>query len=93
MTERATQTKMTECAGDAGSAVLLGWSPEWVIAAIRARGTTLGDLARKLGVEKCTVGKIIRGQSTSRRLERAIARHIGVAPADIWPDRYPRGAR
>lgn len=89
MNEPARRNQMTVCAAEP----TFGWQPEWVLGAIRARGLSLTALAQRLGVETATIGKVVRGRTTSRRIERAIAKLLGVRAADIWPDRYPRGAR
>ena len=85
MTERGAPHQMATCAG---------WHPEHVKAAIRAKGCTLAQLAARQGVERSLVGKCIRAPK-SERIDRAIARFLGVAVHVIWPDRYeaPRQRR
>ena len=68
------------------------WHPEHVKAACRAKGMTLAAIAARLGVTATAVGTAIR-RPTSRRIDRAIARVIGVHPRQIWPDRYPAAKR
>lgn len=64
-----------------------GWHPEHVKAAIRAKGCTLRELGDRCGCEASTIGKAIR-KPISKRLERVIARFLGVPAATIWPSRY-----
>ena len=64
------------------------WHPEYVKAAIRAKGVRLSEFAARLGCEASTVAKAIRSPM-SRRLDQAIARFLGVPAAEIWPSRYP----
>ncbi|HTQ14047.1 MAG TPA: helix-turn-helix domain-containing protein [Rhizomicrobium sp.] len=65
---------------------LSGWHAEDVKAAIRKKGTTLTELAAEYGYSE----SYLRGTLIRRRVhgEQIIATFLGVAPADIWPDRY-----
>jgi len=63
-----------------------GWHPEDIKAAIRKRGITLTDLARRNDLDPSTVI-----QACHRPLyagERVIAEFLGVPATQIWPDRY-----
>ena len=66
--------------------------PGHIRAELAARGKPIAALARDLGVSIQTVSAAIR-RPTSRRVERAIARALGMAPREIWPDRYPATKR
>lgn len=56
-------------------------------AAIRRSGWTLTGIARAAGLEEsaCRVALIRR----HRAGERAIAEHLSMSPAELWPERYP----
>lgn len=64
-----------------------GWHPEHIKAAVRARGCTLAELARRIGCSASLVTHTIR-RPKSERVDRAIARFLGVAVHSIWPERY-----
>ncbi len=58
----------------------------WIKYQLELRGYTLGGIARQLGVGRTTVRTaIIRPYP---RMERTIARILGVDAAAIWPERY-----
>jgi len=70
-----------------------GWHPADIKAAIQKTGITLKDLALKNGLSEslCRMAIIYRCAPSG---ERVIAKHLNVAPYDIWPDRYnPDGTR
>jgi Ner family transcriptional regulator len=65
---------------------LSGWHPEDVKAAVRKKGQTLAGLARTNHFSESYLrGTLIRPRP---RGEEIIARFLGVAPREIWPDRY-----
>ncbi|NAN53585.1 nucleotide excision repair protein [Pseudomonas protegens] len=59
---------------------------EWIKYQLRARGTSLAKLSRELDVS----GQALK--NTKRiaypRMERAIAKALGLMPIDIWPERW-----
>ncbi|WNL39860.1 helix-turn-helix domain-containing protein [Halomonas sp. PAMB 3232] len=59
---------------------------EWIKYQIRARGLTLAELARRLGVELGTIAAVKR--TPYPRMERAIADVLELQPATIWPERW-----
>lgn len=63
-----------------------GWSWNKVIFALRERGHTVASVARAEGLSD----KGGRQVSSRRwpRMQRAIARALGVTPQEIWPERY-----
>jgi len=63
-----------------------GPHPEEIKAAIRMRGTTLSALAVSWGHTECAIRHALRGPYP--KVERLIARFLGLDPAYIWPDRY-----
>jgi lambda repressor-like predicted transcriptional regulator len=71
------------------------WHVEQIKAALRIRGGSFAQIAKRLGVSKSAVSAAARSRDRrSKRIEAAIASGIGVAPARIWPDRYAgRNAR
>ena len=64
---------------------------EWIKFQLRVRGSSFSKLARDLGVTR----QAVRNALTSRypRMERVIAREIGLEPHVIWPERYWTGAQ
>ncbi len=58
-------------------------------AALGLRGRTLSDIARSLDVAPTTISIVSRGFRRSQRIEAAIAHELGLAAAQLWPDRYP----
>lgn len=60
-------------------------------ASLRLRGTSLSAVARDLDVNAATVTIVSQGHRRSKRIEAAIARALGLAPHEIWPDRYGTG--
>lgn len=59
---------------------------------LRLAGSSLADVARELGVKATTVTSVSQGYRRSRRIEAAIAHKLGIAPDQLWPDRYPPSA-
>lgn len=58
---------------------------EWVKYQLRARGHSLAEVARQLGVSSAAVKNAKR--QPYPRVERAIAALLELAPAQIWPER------
>lgn len=61
---------------------------EWIKYQLRIRGSSMSDLARRLGVTRQAVRNALSGPYP--RMERAIAYEIGRSPEHIWPERYGR---
>lgn len=59
---------------------------EWIKYQLRARGTSLAKLARELGVSDTAVKNTKR--TAYPRMERAIAKALGLKPVDLWPERW-----
>ncbi|WLI50646.1 helix-turn-helix domain-containing protein [Pseudomonas sp. FP833] len=59
---------------------------EWIKYQLRTRGTSLAKLARELGVSGAAVKNAKR--TAYPRMERAIAKALGLQPVDIWPERW-----
>lgn len=59
---------------------------EWIKFQLRARGSSLSILARKLSVERNALNNVKR--SPYPRMEKAIADELGYQPEQIWPERY-----
>lgn len=63
---------------------------EWIKYQLRARGTSLAKLARELDVSDTAVKNAKR--TAYPRMERAIAKALGLKPIDLWPERWnPNG--
>ncbi|WP_303713518.1 helix-turn-helix domain-containing protein [Brevundimonas naejangsanensis] len=60
----------------------------WIRTALKKRGLSMTDIARRLDVTPTTVCMVSRGAGRSRRVEQAIADAIGFGPHEIWPERY-----
>ena len=60
----------------------------WIRTALKKRGLSMSDIARRLEVTPTTVCMVSRGAGRSRRIEFAIADAIGFRPHEVWPDRY-----
>lgn len=63
----------------------------WVRYQLHLRDLTLTDLANRLGVGANAVSNVKTVHYP--RIERAIAREIGVSAETIWPDRYQSTTR
>lgn len=59
---------------------------EWIKYQLRAKGTSLAMLARELNVSDTAVKNAKR--TAYPRMERAIAKALGLDPIDLWPDRW-----
>ncbi|WP_369827466.1 transcriptional regulator [Caulobacter sp. FWC2] len=57
-------------------------------ASLQLRGTSLSAIARQLEVRASTVTTVSQGLRRSERIESAIAGALGLAPRDLWPERY-----
>nr|WP_294810195.1 helix-turn-helix domain-containing protein [uncultured Sphingomonas sp.] len=60
----------------------------WIKGALALRGATLSSIAREINVAPGTVSIVSRGYRRSRRIEKAIADALDLAPAELWPSRY-----
>lgn len=59
---------------------------EWIKYQLRAHGTSLAKLARELGVSDTAVKNAKR--TAYPRMERAIAKALGLKAAELWPERW-----
>ncbi len=59
---------------------------EWIKYQLRARGTSLAKLARALNVSGQAVKNVKR--TAYPRMERAIAKALGLEVAALWPERW-----
>ncbi|MBP6726917.1 helix-turn-helix domain-containing protein [Ectopseudomonas oleovorans] len=59
---------------------------EWIKFQLRARGTSLAKLARALNVSGPAVKNVKR--TAYPRMERAIAKALGVNVEQLWPERW-----
>lgn len=64
-----------------------GWHRENIKAAIRMRGVTCSELARRHGYHEAAVHRVLGGKRWSH-LELIIADFIGEQPSALWPDRW-----
>lgn len=55
--------------------------------------TSQADIARAKGVTPTTVHRVIRGQSISDPVQKAIARAINKPVTKVFPDRYPSAGK
>lgn len=49
-------------------------------------GITIRSIAVRLGVREQTVGQIINGRRTSRRIKTEVARVLNTKVEDLWPE-------
>ena len=56
-------------------------------------GTSFSAIARELGVTHSTVLAVSNSKGVSARVQQAIAYKLGVAPSELWPDRYPENGK
>jgi lambda repressor-like predicted transcriptional regulator len=52
-----------------------------------ARGETLGQVARRCGLSRVHASNVLAGRRRNARLERALARLVGLAPERMFPPR------
>lgn len=55
---------------------------------LRAKGITFTQIAEELGITSVAITRVCQGHGRSERVECAIARKLGTAPHELWPDRY-----
>ena len=60
---------------------------------LKARGTKSRDLARELGVSEAVISFVLRGMTSSDRIQKAIAEKLGRDPREVFPDYYSRHAK
>ena len=60
---------------------------------LRLKGVSLAQIARELNVTPTTVTTVSQGTTRSRRIEAAIAEHLGMTPARLWPERYAQSTK
>ncbi|WP_312375741.1 helix-turn-helix domain-containing protein [Pseudomonas oryzihabitans] len=59
---------------------------EWIKFQLRVRGKTIADLAREIGLNE----RALRSakQRAYPRVEREIAKALGLQPVQLWPERW-----
>lgn len=62
--------------------------PEDIKAALRKRGHTQTDIARRLHVAPASVHHVVAGRYASQRIAKAIAQATDLSLDDLWPGRY-----
>ncbi|MBV5262047.1 transcriptional regulator [Synechococcus moorigangaii CMS01] len=55
---------------------------------LRLAGSSLTEIARTEGVLQSTVTVVSQGYRKSHRIQKAIAEQLGIAPQQLFPDRY-----
>lgn len=63
-----------------------GWSPEQIVAAIKAAKLSNRAIAARHGMTPQAIGQTIHGVTQGRLARRAIAESLGLQVTDIWPD-------
>lgn len=58
----------------------------WIKGQLQLRGTNLAKLAEEHGLSRNAVARALHRPYP--RAERIIGTALGVAPSDLWPDRY-----
>jgi len=59
---------------------------EWIKQNLRQRGSSLAQVARDHGVSRDAATLALK--KPYPRMERAIAQALGLAPQQLWPERY-----
>lgn len=67
--------------------------PEDIKAALRKKGSSQTDVARRLQVSQATVHLVIHGRGTSKRVASEIAEITGVPLKTLFPNKYVDGRR
>lgn len=57
--------------------------------ALQKANVSQADIARQCGVSKVTVGYVVAGTTTSRRIASAISAATGLPMDQLWPGKYP----
>ncbi|WP_336958715.1 helix-turn-helix domain-containing protein [Sphingobium aquiterrae] len=65
----------------------MDWHPEDIKAAIRKKGSSLAELARREGISTQALSLALQAR-VSARCELIIADFLNVHPSKIWPTRY-----
>lgn len=60
---------------------------EDIKAELRKRRSSLSQIARSLDVDPSAVSAVIR-RKRSKRIEKAIAKTLGLKARELWPERY-----
>jgi Ner family transcriptional regulator len=63
-----------------------GWSWNRIIFALRERGLTVAEVARRAGYAGSSGKQVAKRRWPN--MQRAIARALERSPQEIWPDRY-----
>lgn len=56
--------------------------------ALKARGYTISDVARELGISPASVTTVSQGYRRSARTEQFLAALLGTTAATLFPERY-----
>ena len=64
------------------------WHPADIIASLRKSGWSLRTLSAAHGYAPKTLGEVLRRPYP--RLERIVAKALGLSPQRIWPSRYAK---
>ena len=57
---------------------------------LKKRGITQKQIAREEGRSEMSVSKVIRRESTSYPLAKAVSRRLGKKPEEVFPEYFPR---
>lgn len=60
---------------------------------LRQAGSSLTEIAQRLGVLQSTVTVVSQGYRKSHRIQDAIASQLGMTPQQLFPDRYAEEGR
>lgn len=63
--------------------------PADIQCALKKARTSQAEIARQCGVSNVTVGYVVSGHTTSRRVATAISDATGLPLDTLWPGRYP----
>jgi len=57
---------------------------------LNLRGLSMADIGRQVGVNRSMVSQVISGGKRSPKVERALARVVGIPARDLFPPRASR---
>lgn len=66
--------------------------PEYIKAALKARGKTPAQLSRDLALDRRSVSMCLNGNFNSDRIQRAVADFIDLPVEFVFPERYSSAA-
>jgi len=60
----------------------------WIKSELRARGSSMAQFSRDIGVTQGSVSLVSQGLHRSKRIEAALAKALDMTPDQLFPERY-----